>query len=147
MRPRGGRASGNLCGYSAEAASWYLVVVEERRSDPRVTFPVLVLYRRDPAEPFVSAYGEDLSVSGIRIEGTDVQAGDFIDLQLIERDGRRPLELLGEVMRVLEREFAVRFIEMDERQRGWLERVVHERAERDDPPPTEDLLTLGFDEV
>ncbi|MEL6186300.1 MAG: PilZ domain-containing protein, partial [Myxococcota bacterium] len=113
----------------------------------RVTFPVLVLYRRDPAQPFVSAYGEDLSISGIRIEGHEVRAGDLIDLQLIERDGRRPLELLGQVTRVLEGEFAVRFVEMDDRQRAWLERVVEERADREDPPPTEDLLSVGFDEM
>lgn len=120
--------------------------MNERRTDPRVSFPVLVLFRAEPAKPFVSAYGSDLSVSGIKIAGEGVSAGDLVDLQLIERDGRRPLELLGDVVRVSAEYFAVRFVELDDVQKGWLSEVVERRNTVETSPPTEDLMVLGFDE-
>lgn len=122
--------------------------MSERRMDPRVSFPVLVLFRAEPETPFISAYGSDLSVSGIRISGGGVREGLLVDLQLIERDGRRPLEVLGEVVRVDEEAFAVRFVELDDAQREWLSAVVGDRAKVESaPPPTEDLMVLGFDEL
>lgn len=119
----------------------------ERRKHPRVSFPVLVLFRTDPAQPFLSAYGADLSAGGIRISGLGPSFGDLVDLQLIERDGRRPLEVMGEVVRVEAGEFALRFVELDTQQQSWLTSVIQTRQAEGDLEGTEDLLEASFDEL
>lgn len=119
----------------------------ERRAVPRVGFPVLVLFRSQATEAYESAYGADLSVSGIRVEGARADVGAMLDLQLVERHGRRPVEVLGEVVRIDETGFSVRFVELDDAQRRWLSSVVSGRRAAPPSAETEDLLEAGFEEL
>lgn len=118
----------------------------ERRSHPRVPYSVLVLYRTDPNQPFVSVYARDLSEAGVSLEGVEAEAGTVLDLQLMEREGRRPLELLGMVTRAEDGVLSARFLELDDAQRAWLRAAVTAREGDTTPVETEDLLATRFDE-
>lgn len=117
----------------------------ERRRHPRVDFPVLVLYRSRTSGELEPAYAADLSLTGLRVTGGVATAGATVDLQLVERGGHRPIDVLGEVVWAEGSEFAVRFVDLDDAQRTWLEKVIEGRS-RQEPPETEDLLEVAFDE-
>ena len=120
----------------------------ERREKQRVSFPVLVQYRTDANSVFDAAYALDLSPGGLLIHSSlDTEEGALIDLYLVEKDGRRPLELLGVVVRTDHDRFAVRFIDLDAKQRAWLNKVVDARRETDPWAATELGLLPGFDDV
>lgn len=150
LRPSGPKLNGppDFPAETGERKYFALEMSEtERRDFPRVAFPVLVLYRSGPGTSYESAYGADLSLSGIRIRGPSPPLGTMVDLQLVERRGLRPVDLIGEVTRVGENSFAVRFVELEPLQHAWLSRVVHGRAHPDVFPETEDLLDPSFDEA
>lgn len=119
----------------------------ERRAHPRVKFPVLVLFRLDPAAPFEPAYGADLSEGGLAIRGASAEVGTHVDLQLVEPRGQRPLELLGRVVRADADGFAVSFADLDPLQRQWLRAAIRRRESDEERPETEDLLGSPFDEL
>lgn len=117
----------------------------ERRNDSRVPYPVLVTWRGDGIDGFDSAYGYDLSTSGLGVTGAAARLGAVLDLQLVARSGRRPLEVLAEVIRVDDAGFGVRFLDLDDAQQSWLADVVR-TVEAAPPLETEDLLAVGIDE-
>lgn len=120
----------------------------ERRADARVGFPVLVLFRAQATEQYTSAYGADLSINGLRVDGAEAEEGTMLDLQLIERHGRRPIEVLGEVLRSDASGFSLRFVELDDGQRAWLDSVVSGRQSKTPlAAETEDLLVAGFEDA
>lgn len=117
----------------------------ERREQPRIRFPVLVTWRGDGIAGIESGYAHDLSIAGLGVEGASARVGAVLDLQLVTRDGRRPLEVLGEVVRADDTGFAVRFLDLEPAQAIWLGEVVARQAEAP-PLETEDLLAAGFDD-
>jgi len=75
--------------------------IEQRRS-PRVEFNLLVQYRFDTFDEFMSEYAADLSVGGLFIETDEPRnVGDVIYLQFALRDGTQLIEGLGRVARVV----------------------------------------------
>ena len=110
-----------------------------------MSFPILVMWRSGETSGFVSGYGRDLSLSGLRVKGDPPRQGATVDLQLVERTGRRPLEVLGEVTRVDEDGFAVRFVELEQTHLEWLTAAIRQ-ADRAPTYETEDLMAGGFDE-
>ncbi len=114
----------------------------ERRDHRRVDFPVLVLIRTAPDAPHVSAYGRDLSELGLRVEGQTSVLGAIVGLLLVERGGGRgAVELLGQVTRIDDDGFSVRFVDLEPRQQAWLAEVVGARARGQvESGETEDLL-------
>jgi hypothetical protein len=120
---------------------------QDRRDADRVDFPVLVQFRAQASDGYASGYGADLSTSGLRVQGTPAAVGTTLDLQLVERGGRRPIEVLGEVVRADADGFSVRFVELDEEQRRWLASVVERRSAGDMRAETEDLLETGFEDT
>ncbi len=73
----------------------------ERRRYPRVPLQLLIQYRFDSLEDFLSEYSTDISIGGMFIRTEDVrEEGSLIYLQFYLRDGAKLIEGLGRVVRV-----------------------------------------------
>jgi type IV pilus assembly protein PilZ len=73
----------------------------ERRKYPRVPLSLLIQYRFDTLEDFLSEYSTDISIGGMFIR-TDKpkDEGTLVYLQFYLRDGAKLIEGLGRVVRV-----------------------------------------------
>lgn len=110
----------------------------ERRQYPRVPLNVLVQYRFDTFDDFSAEYAEDLSMGGILIRTDDVRpVGTHVYLQFTLQAGRRLVEALGKVMRVVpgdEGGMGIMFVNLDDDSRELLAKII---AEREPPDPSE----------
>ena len=63
---------------------------------------LIVQYRFDSIEDFLAEYASDLSLGGIFIRTADLrEVGAHVYLQFVLKDGRRLIEGLGRVVRVV----------------------------------------------
>lgn len=119
---------------------------QERRQNPRVHTPLLVIARFEGMDGVHSDYLEDISESGMFLRGKlDVAAGREVDLQFSSRDGRIWAEIQAEVLRSdlgsPAPGVAVRFKPLAAPLREQLARVIEESKELS--IETEDLMMLG----
>jgi uncharacterized protein (TIGR02266 family) len=73
----------------------------ERRRYPRVPLSLVIQYRFDTLEDFLSEYSVDISIGGMFIRTNEVrEEGSLVYLQFYLRDGAKLIEGLGKVVRV-----------------------------------------------
>ncbi len=76
---------------------------ENRRKHPRSPLEMLIQYRCDTMEEFLSRYSLDLSPGGMFIRTDDPrEEGELVFLQFYLNDGEKLIEGLGRVVRVNE---------------------------------------------
>jgi uncharacterized protein (TIGR02266 family) len=107
----------------------------ERRRYPRVPLNLLIQYRFDTFEDFISEYASDLSEGGMFIRTDDLrEEGAMIYLQFALKDGTKLIEGLGRVVRVNPSEvngprgMGVEFVNFDEDSREMVSAIVEERT-------------------
>jgi type IV pilus assembly protein PilZ len=114
---------------------------EERRKYPRVPLNLLIQFRFDTFEAFISEYASDISEGGMFIRCEDArEEGSMVYLQFGLKDGTRLIEGLGRVVRVNPKGssnpgMGVEFVNFDEESRQMIEAIVRERS----TAPTEDI--------
>jgi uncharacterized protein (TIGR02266 family) len=75
--------------------------VDDRRRHPRTPLSILVQFRLNTIEDFLSEYSVNLSPGGMFIRTTAEHAeGDIVFLQFTLKDGSRLIEGMGKVVRV-----------------------------------------------
>ncbi len=116
---------------------------DERRRHPRAPANLLIQYRFDTFDAFVTEYIEDISEGGLSIRDPELTrpAGTTVHLQFVLRDGTWLIEGLARVARIEdtpERRMALEFVDLDEASVTLIQRMVQKGADED--VPTEDLL-------
>lgn len=114
----------------------------ERRRYPRVPLNLLIQYRFDTFEDFISEYASDISEGGMFIRTDEMrEEGAMIYLQFALKDGTKLIEGLGRVVRVnppgeeAPQGIGVEFVNFDEDSRALITAIVDER---NDTPGDED---------
>ncbi|MEQ9501808.1 MAG: TIGR02266 family protein [Deltaproteobacteria bacterium] len=109
----------------------------ERRQFPRVPLNVLVQYRFDSFDDFTAEYAEDLSMGGMFIRTDDTrEVGTHIYLQFMLQGGRRLVEALGRVARVIPGDdggMGIQFVNLDEDSKVLLAQIISEKKPLPDP--------------
>jgi len=106
----------------------------DRRRYPRVPLSLLIQYRFDTLEDFLSEYSTDISIGGMFIR-TDKpkDEGTLVYLQFYLRDGAKLIEGLGRVVRVNPAESAgdetaagmgIEFVNFDEESMELIRQIV-----------------------
>jgi type IV pilus assembly protein PilZ len=106
----------------------------ERRKYPRVPLSLLIQYRFDTLEDFLSEYSTNISIGGMFIR-TDKpkDEGTLVYLQFYLRDGAKLIEGLGRVVRVNPSESAgdqaaagmgIEFVNFDEESMELVRQIV-----------------------
>jgi len=73
---------------------------KDRRRYPRVPLSLLIQYRFDTLEDFLSEYSVNISMGGMFIQTEDIrEEGSLVYLQFYLRDGAKLIEGLGKVVR------------------------------------------------
>ena len=106
----------------------------ERRRYPRVPLNLLIQYRFDTFEEFMSEYASDISEGGMFIRTDEFrEEGSMVYLQFALKDGTTLIEGLGRVVRVNPAEGAntqgigVEFVNFDEDSRSLIQAIIEER--------------------
>ena len=105
----------------------------DKRRYPRVTLDLLVQYRVDTFEDFLSEYAANISTGGMFIETEEPRpVGTQLYFQFHLRDGTRLIEGLGEVVRVNPPEsdypgMGLTFNNLDADSRELIEAIVQDR--------------------
>ncbi len=104
----------------------------DRRKFTRVPLNLLIQYRFDTFEDFVSEYAENLSEGGIFIHADAMRPlGAMVYLQFALRDGTRLIEALGRVVHASEDPAAhglgIEFVNVDDESKAMIEAIVRER--------------------
>ncbi|RLB52726.1 MAG: hypothetical protein DRI34_14320 [Deltaproteobacteria bacterium] len=74
---------------------------DERRRYPRAPLSLLIQFRFDTLEEFLSEYSTDISMGGMFIRTEQLrEEGSLVYLQFYLRDGAKLIEGLGRVVRV-----------------------------------------------
>lgn len=110
---------------------------KDRRRFPRVPLNLLIQYRFDTFEDFVSEYASDLSEGGMFIKSDEDDAheeGQLVYLQFTLKDGTRLIEGLGKIVRINDQRsghpgLGIEFLNFDEDSKALIEAIVRERAE------------------
>jgi type IV pilus assembly protein PilZ len=103
----------------------------ERRKYPRVPLSLLIQYRFDTLEDFLSEYSTNISIGGMFIR-TDKpkDEGTLVYLQFYLRDGAKLIEGLGRVVRVnpagdqAEVGMGIEFVNFDEESMELIRQIV-----------------------
>ena len=111
---------------------------DDRRKHPRAPLHMLVQFRFDTLEDFISEYSMDISMSGIFIHTTEPRpVGTPIWLQFTLKDGSTIIEALGKVARMAppgagggSPGMGIEFESFDERTRDVLTRLVAKSIEK-----------------
>lgn len=110
----------------------------ERRRYPRVPLNLLIQYRFDTFEDFISEYASDISEGGMFIRTDESrEEGTMIYLQFALKDGTKLIEGLGRVVRVNPaggdnpQGIGVEFLNFDEDSRALITAIVKERDSDD----------------
>lgn len=107
---------------------------EERRKYPRVPLNLLIQYKFDTFEDFVSEYAADISLGGMFIRCDDArEEGAMVYLQFSLKDGTKLIEGLGRVVRVIPKGgensgIGVEFVNFDDDSRAMIEAIINERS-------------------
>ncbi|MBK6689788.1 MAG: PilZ domain-containing protein [Deltaproteobacteria bacterium] len=111
---------------------------KDRRRFPRVPLNLLIQYRFDTFEDFISEYASDLSEGGMFIKNDDDddthEEGQLVYLQFTLKDGTRLIEGLGKIVRINDQRsgdpgLGIEFLNFDEDSKALIEAIVRERAE------------------
>lgn len=111
---------------------------KDRRRFPRVPLNLLIQYRFDTFEDFISEYASDLSEGGMFIKNEEGEGqheeGQLVYLQFSLKDGTRLIEGLGKIARINRPGsphpgLGVEFLNFDEDSKALIEAIVRERAE------------------
>jgi uncharacterized protein (TIGR02266 family) len=107
----------------------------ERRRYPRVPLNMLIQYRFETFEDFMSEYSSNISEGGMFICTDEArEEGSMVYLQFALNDGTKLIEGLGRVVRVnpANREnpqgIGVEFVNFDEESRALIQAIVEERS-------------------
>jgi len=74
----------------------------DRRAAPRTDVSLLIQYRFESFEAFLSEYATDLSATGMFIRSDEPrEVGSLVYLQFTLKDGSKLIEGLGKVVRVI----------------------------------------------
>ena len=108
----------------------------ERRRHERIDLNLLIQYRFDTFDEFMSEYAADVSEGGMFIETDEPRdVGDMIYLQFALRDGTRLIEGLGRVVRVVPERagqpggMGIEFVNMDEDSQDLIVNAVREATQ------------------
>jgi type IV pilus assembly protein PilZ len=107
----------------------------ERRRYPRVPLNLLIQYRFDTFEEFMSEYASNISEGGMFIRTDDArEEGSMVYLQFALKDGTKLIEGLGKVVRVnpanqdAPQGIGIEFVNFDEESRALIQAIVEERS-------------------
>lgn len=98
---------------------------------------LLIQYRFDTFEDFISEYASDLSEGGMFIKNDDDddthEEGQLVYLQFTLKDGTRLIEGLGKIVRINDQRsgdpgLGIEFLNFDEDSKALIEAIVRERA-------------------
>jgi uncharacterized protein (TIGR02266 family) len=109
------------------------MTASERRKYPRVPLNLLIQYKFDTFEDFVSEYAADISLGGMFIRCEDArEEGAMVYLQFSLKDGTKLIEGLGKVVRVNPSQgpnpgIGVEFVNFDDDSRAMIDAIVGER--------------------
>ncbi len=104
-----------------------------KRQFPCVNLDLLVQYRVDTFDDFLSEYAANISTGGMFIETEEPRAiGTHLYFQFHLRDGTRLIEGLGEVVRVNDKDseypgMGISFSNLDADSRAFIEAIVQDR--------------------
>jgi type IV pilus assembly protein PilZ len=105
----------------------------ERRKYPRVPLSLLIQYRFDTLEDFLSEYSTNISIGGMFIRTDQPKdEGTLVYLQFYLRDGAKLIEGLGRVVRVNPSDLAddaaagmgIEFVNFDEESMELIRQIV-----------------------
>ena len=112
----------------------------ERRKYPRVPLSLLIQYRFDTLEDFLSEYSTNISIGGMFIRTEKPKdEGTLVYLQFYLRDGAKLIEGLGRVVRVNPAEPAgdqsasgmgIEFVNFDEESMALIRQIVERNLAR-----------------
>ena len=110
----------------------------ERRKFPRVPLNLLIQYRFDTFEDFVSEYAANISEGGMFIRTDEPRdEGAMIYLQFVLKNGTKLIEGLGRVIRVVDKDAAagmgIEFVNFDEDSWATIRSIVQGRKSSDKP--------------
>ena len=119
---------------------------KERRRYPRAPVSLLIQYRFDTLEDFLSEYSTDISIGGMFIRTDDLrEEGTLIYLQFYLRDGAKLIEGLGRVVRVKRPDprgddqsppgMGVEFVNFDEESMQLIRQIVGRNLRTTTPGP------------
>jgi uncharacterized protein (TIGR02266 family) len=114
---------------------------EDRRKFPRVPLSLLIQYRFDTLEDFLSEYSVDISQGGMFIRTDDIrEEGSLVYLQFYLRDGAKLIEGLGKVVRVIHPDpleepkkdpgMGIEFVNFDEESMTLINQIVDRNQAR-----------------
>ncbi len=114
----------------------------EKRQAPRAPLSLLVQYRFDSFDDFLSEYSADMSTGGMFIRTEEPRkVGSMIYLQFALKDGSKLIEGLGRVVHVTPPGsdrvpgMGVEFVNFDEPSLELIEEIVADRLERASEAP------------
>ena len=107
----------------------------DRRRYPRVPLNLLIQFRFDTFEDFMSEYASDISEGGMFIRTDEVrEEGSMVYLQFALKDGTKLIEGLGRIVRVNPADgeapqgVGIEFVNFDEDSRALIQAIVEERT-------------------
>jgi len=118
---------------------------DERRRYPRAPLSLLIQYRFNTLEDFLSEYSTNISIGGMYIRTKDPKdKGSLIYLQFYLKDGAKLIEGLGRVVRVDPPEagdpgqyagMGVEFVNFDENSMELVRQIVDRNLTPTEPGP------------
>jgi type IV pilus assembly protein PilZ len=107
----------------------------ERRRYPRVPLNLLIQFRFDTFEEFLSEYASDISEGGMFIRSDEPrEEGSMVYLQFALKDGTMLIEGLGRVVRLnpgggpAPQGIGVEFVNFDEDSKALIQAIVAEKV-------------------
>ena len=118
---------------------------DERRRFPRAPLSLLIQYRFNTLEDFLSEYSTDISIGGMYVRTKDPKdEGSLIYLQFYLKDGAKLIEGLGRVVRVDPPEpedagqvagMGIEFVNFDEESMELVRQIVDRNLTKTEPGP------------
>jgi type IV pilus assembly protein PilZ len=112
----------------------------DRRRYPRVPLSLLIQYRFDTLDDFLSEYSVNISIGGMFIKTDEVrEEGSLVYLQFYLRNGAKLIEGLGKVVRAnppgsadeeIQAGMGIEFVNFDEESMRLIEQIVGRNTAR-----------------
>ena len=108
----------------------------DKRRHPRAQLSLLIQFRFDSLEDFMSEYATDMSMGGMFIRTNEPrEEGSMVYLQFSLKDGSRLIEGLGRVVRVNRGDgrpdgMGIEFLNFDEESMALIEEIVRRNLEK-----------------
>ena len=97
----------------------------DKREHKRAAIPLLIQYRFSPFERYETDYSANISAGGLFIHCDQPPANvSTILLRFLPRDGSRVILAQGEVVRATASGLAVKFLQIDPADQGFLEALI-----------------------